>query len=77
MHKQNSLEQEPAHLSVSHIDLEPLKDWSKPLTQISLAFILGVKAKFVTIRQQDLNLVSNLSILEIAFDQSIVNLGIS
>jgi hypothetical protein len=60
------LEEEATNLGVGHVSSEAIKDWSESLAEESLAPVLGVKSEFLALLEKDFNLITNLSVLEVA-----------
>jgi hypothetical protein len=76
MHQYKPLNEESSHLDIAHIRLDSIKDCSKSGSNVSQALILTVKLVLFCVRDYDFDLISDLSVSEIPFHESVVNLGI-
>ena len=76
MHEENALKEESSHLRVSHVLSQALQHGSQSLTQEGLALILTEETESLAILEKYFNLVTNLAILEVALDQSVVDHGV-
>ena len=76
MHEDDLLDQEAAHLDVSHVLLYSINDRSEARAHVREALLLAEELILLAILQDHFDLVTDLAVAEVSFDEAVVDLHV-